>query len=204
MHKPALRALLHQEQHNLCIFCEVEIDEGRHTPRIDHWRPMSVDLNEVFTWDNLHLSCVAPYSCDVRKQNTPLKWLAADPDLPWPAQFRYEDVLGFTSGGRIYVRSDLQLPDVIRLALQVAIDDHSQNGKVREAILNLNTPALRTARVAAIEDEETALLSVNGGQQASQEQRDARALSILSAVRRPGFAGVRLAYLRGELGRGQP
>src|SRR5437016_2266815 len=99
MHKPALRALLYQEQHYLCIFCEVEIRDGGHTPRIDHWRPMSLNLNDVFTWDNLHLSCVAPYSCDVRKQNTPLKWLATDPDLPWPAQFRYDDVLGFTSSG---------------------------------------------------------------------------------------------------------
>jgi uncharacterized protein (TIGR02646 family) len=203
MHKPALRSHLYVEQHHLCVFCEQEINDGSPMPRIDHWRPLSLNLFDVFNWDNLHLSCATLDTCDARKDCTPLKWLPADADLPWPAQFVYEDIVGFTSGGRIYVRGDVQMSDVMRLALQLAIDDQDDNGVRRKAILNLNAPPLRAAREAAIDDEEAALLSANGGEQPTQAQRHARATSILAAAHRPGFVSMRVAWLRQELGRGR-
>ena len=203
MHKPALRGQLYLEQRHLCVFCEQEIHDGSPTPRIDHWRPIGLNLDDVFNWHNLHLSCAAPDTCDVRKGSTPLKWLAADPDLPWPSQFAYEDVLGFTSGGRVYVRNDVQVDQVIRRALELAIDDQRHDGVLRTAILNLNAPPLREARAAAIDDEETALLSANGEQHATPYERQAQALSILAVARWPGFVSIRIACLRGELGRGR-
>jgi uncharacterized protein (TIGR02646 family) len=203
MHKPALRGQLYVEQHYLCVFCEQEIQEGSQTPRIDHWRPVSLNLQDVFNWDNLYLACATPDTCDVRKGNTPLKWLALDPDLPWPVQFAFEDVLGFTSGGRVYVRNDVQLNQGTRQALELAIDDQSQNGVLRKAILNLNAPALREARAAAIDDEEAAVLSATGGQPPTPQQRQVQAMSILASARRPGFASIRVASLAGELGVGR-
>lgn len=203
MHKPVLRAHLYVEQHHLCVFCEQEIQEGSPTPRIDHWRPLSLNPQDAFNWDNLHLSCATPDTCDVRKDSTPLKWLPNDPDLPWPVRFAYEDVLGFTSGGRVYVRTDVLMSQAMRLALKLAIDDQHHNGVLRKAILNLNAPALTAAREAAIDDEETALLSANGGQQPTQAQRQARVASTLAAARLPGFVSIRVAWLREELGRGR-
>src|SRR5262249_40031343 len=57
MHKRYLRDLLFVEQRYLCVYCERKIDEVAPPPPIDHWNPLKLFLQEVFDWNNLHLSC---------------------------------------------------------------------------------------------------------------------------------------------------
>jgi hypothetical protein len=73
--------------------------------------------------------------------------------MPWPVDLRYEDVVGFTSRGEIYVRSDVTLPDAIRRALERAIAGRTDGDRGRRGILNLNAPALVKARSAALRGE---------------------------------------------------
>lgn len=203
LHKAALRDQLYVEQHHLCVFCEQEIREGNSTPPIDHWHPLEHNPEEVFLWENLHLSCTTPDTCDTRKHNTPLKWDPTDPDLPWPSQMAYEEVLGFTSGGKVYVRKDATLDGPVRRALELAIEDRQEGVRTKRSILNLNAPALREARAAALDDEEEAVSSEHHNQHLTTEQRLARAEALLAAARHPGFISIRIASLLGTIGAGR-
>ncbi len=187
MHKRQLRDVLFVEQRHLCIFCERTIAEGEPPPPIDHWNPLGQFLLEVFEWNNLHLSCRTVDTCDDRKQSVAL-------NLPWPVNFKYEDVLGFTSGGRMYVRNDAALQPQLRKALELALDDQTGPPVVRST-LNLNQPALRAAREAAIEAEETPV--------PTPEQRRQRVAALLEQSRRDGFFSARLAALNDQLGVGK-
>lgn len=190
MHKRYVRDLLFAEQSYLCVYCERAIREVHPPPPIDHWKPLSLFLHEVFDWNNLHLSCRTVDTCDDRKKNVAL-------NLPWPVSFKYEEILGFTSGGRMYVRTDVQVEGQVRQALAIALDDQTGPPGIRST-LNLNHPALREARAAAIESEETA--SQPPMTKAQQEQRVA---SLLAQPQRDDFVSSRLAYLSGQLGVGR-
>lgn len=192
MHKRHLRDLLFVEQRYLCVYCERQIDEVYPPPPVDHWNPLSLFLQEVFNWSNLHLSCRTVDTCDDRKGHRPL-------DLPWPVTFQYEDVLGFTSGGRMYVRTDVTVTPQIRQALAIALEDQTGPPSIRST-LHLNQPALRAAREAAIEAEET---FAESQPRMTATQRQQRIASLLAQPRRETFISARLAYLSGQLGVGQ-
>ena len=188
MHKRYLRDLLFVEQRFLCVYCERVIDEIYPPPPVDHWNPLSAFLDQVFDWNNLHLSCRSLDTCDDRKKSVAL-------NLPGPASFQYENVLGFTSGGRIYVRTDVNMTPQFRQALELALDDQPSQPVVRSS-LNLNQPALREARAAVIEVEESAL-------PATPAQRQQRVADLLALARLGDFISARLAALNGQLGVGR-
>jgi uncharacterized protein (TIGR02646 family) len=188
MHKPHLRDLLFVEQRNLCIYCERQIEEVQPPPHVAHWNPLSLFLQDVFHWNNLHLSCLSVDTCDDRQKDKAL-------ELPWPASFPYEDVIGFTSGGRMYVRTDVHVSPQLRQALEIALED-KPGPPVRRSTLNLNQPALREARAAAIEAEESVA-------PATPAQRQQRVAELLAQPRRDDFISARLAALNGQLGVGR-
>lgn len=188
MHKRSLRDVLFVEQRYLCVYCERVIDEVHPPPPIEHWNPLSLYPHQAFDWNNLHLSCRTVDTCDDRKKDVEL-------NLPWPAHFRYEDVLGFTSGGRIYVRNDVSMPPQLRQALVVALEDQP-GSPIARSTLNLNQPALREARAAAIETEESMAPAIPA-------QRQQRVADLLAQARRNDFVSARLAALNGQLGVGR-
>lgn len=185
MHKRYLRDLLFIEQRYLCIYCERQIDESHPPPHVAHWNPLSLFLHEVFDWNNLHLSCLSIDTCDDRQKDDALH-------LPWPVRFPYEDVLGMTSGGRMYVRSDVVLSPQLRQSLEIALEDLPGPPGARST-LNLNQPALREARAAVIETEE----------EVTPAQRQQRIAALLAQTRRENFISARLAALNGQLGVGR-
>ena len=95
--KYKLRRKMYREQGSLCVYCEREIAEGRSVPPIEHWCPLSCNPKLALHWKNLYLSCPSPDTCDSAKGNRRLRWDNADDNLPWPAKFQYEDIVGFTS-----------------------------------------------------------------------------------------------------------
>ena len=109
--KSKLRREMYREQGSLCVYCERKIAEKLPVPRIDHWCPLSCNPELAFHWQNLYLSCPLVETCDSAKGNRRLRWDNADDDLPWPSEFPYEDVVGFTSRGEIYVRLDAELSE---------------------------------------------------------------------------------------------
>ena len=201
--KQKLRREMYREQRSLCIYCERRIVDGNPTPRIDHWRPLSRNPALALHWKNLYLSCPSPETCDSAKADRPLRWDDADPDMPWPVDRRYEDVVGFTSGGEIYVRSDVALSDTTRQALELAIADQADGVQVRRSIVNLNHPALVTARVTAIKAERKRLEKDFKNRTATRDEREQRATRLLDEDQRPQFVSIRVAWLRKRLGRGR-
>ena len=201
--KQKLRPEMYREQRSLCIYCERRILEGHPTPRIDHWRPLSRNPALALHWKNLYLSCPAPDTCDSAKADRPFRWDDADPDMPWPSDRTYEDVVGFTSGGEIYVRSDVALSDATRQALKLAIADRADCVQVRRSIVNLNHPALVAARVTAIKAEHKRLETDFKNRTATRDEREVRATRLLDKIQRPQFVSIRVAWLRTRLGRGR-
>ena len=123
--------------------------------------------------------------------------------MPWPVDFRYEDVVGFSSRGEIYVRSDVTLPDAVRRALDLAIVDRPDDDRVRRSIVNLNHPALVRARSAAVRGERRRMERDFRNRTATRDERDARATRLLGEDPRPAFVSIRVAWLRKRLGRGR-
>ena len=195
--KQKLRVEMYREQHSLCIYCERQIAEGDPTPRIDHWRPLSLDPRLALHWQNLYLSCPSLETCDSAKGGRSFRWGAADPHMPWPVAFRYEDVVGFTSLGEIYVRSDVALPDATRRALELAIADRPDGARIRHGIVNLNHPALVATRAAAVDSE------FSENKTATGDKREERATQLLGKDLRPAFVSIRVAWLQKRLGRGR-
>ena len=201
--KQKLRQEMYREQRSLCIYCERRVVEGHPTPRIDHWHPLSRNPGLALHWKNLYLSCPSPETCDSAKADRPLRWGDADPDMPWPVDRPYEDVVGFTSRGEIYVRSDVALSDSTRQALELAIADRADGVQVRRSIVNLNHPALVTARVTAIKVERKRLETDFKNRTATRDQREVRATRLLDKIHRPEFVSIRAAWLQKRLGQGR-
>ena len=203
LEKRRLRQVMYGEQRSLCVYCERRIAEGDPTPRIDHWRPLSSDPDFAIHWENLYLSCPEPETCDSAKGDRPFRWEEDDADMPWPVDLPYEDFVGFTSGGEIYVRSDVSLPDATRRALELAIADRTDGPGVRRGILNLNHPELVAARAAAVDSERTRLGRRPGNEPATRDEREQLATQILEVDQLPEYVSIRVAWLRKRLGRGR-
>ena len=203
LEKPKLRSVMYREQHSLCIYCEKQITEVYPPPRIDHWQPISLKPALALRWRNLYLSCTTPDTCDSAKGNRPLQWDAADAHMPWPVDRPYEDVVGFTSLGEIYVRSDVVLSDATRRALELAIADRPDGAQIRRSIVNLNHPALIAARAAAVDGERMRMNRDFKGRTATTDEREQRATQLLDNDQRPQFVSIRVAWLRNRLRRGQ-
>ena len=203
LEKRKLRVEMYREQQSLCIYCERQITEGFPTPRIDHWRPLSLDPALALHWNNLYLTCPSFETCDSAKADRPFRWDDADPHMPWPVDLPYEDVVGFTSRGDIYVRSDVELPDTTRRALELAIADRSDGDRLRRGIVNLNHPALIEARAAAVDSERIRIEKDFENETATQDQREERATQLLGKALRPAFVSIRVAWLQKRLGRGR-
>ena len=176
--KAKLRQVMYREQRSICIYCERTIQEGHPEPRIDQWRPLCANHDQALCWKNLYLSCPTPGTCDDAKGQRPLKWDDADSDLPWPIDFAYEDVLGFTSRGEIYVRSDANLDGTRSKALELAIDHRQDGDRKRAAILNLNHPTLVAARIAELDREKSRFERDYEGRTAPRQDRDQRARDL--------------------------
>ncbi len=203
LEKGRLRQVMYGEQGSLCVYCERRIAEGYPPPRIDHWRPRSTDPHFAIHWKNLYLSCPKPETCDSAKGDRPFRWEKDDTDMPWPVDLPYEDFVGFTSGGEVYVRSDVSLPDATRRALELAIADRPDGAGVRRSILNLNHPALVAARAAAVDSERTRVAKRPESEPANRDEREQLAAQILDVDQRPQFVSIRVAWLRKTLGLGR-
>ena len=200
--KKKLRTVMYREQRSLCIYCEREVEESYPSPRIDHWRPLSIEPKLALHWKNLYLSCTARETCDSAKGNRPLRWDLADHHMPWPVNLSYEDLVGFTSRGEIYVRSDVEIPGATRRALELAIADCADGTGVRHSIVNLNHPALVEARAAALDAQRTRMARDFANRTATRHERAERAIQLLGRGQRPAFVSIRVAWLRKSLGRG--
>lgn len=202
LHKAKLRQVMYGEQKSICVYCERRLSEKEPPPHVEHWRPLSAVPELAFRWNNLYLSCTTGSTCESQKGSRPLKADDADPDLPWPTEFAYEGVVGFTSAGHMYVRKDIDITDATRRALELAIDDSRQDGELRSSILNLNHPTLLEARRVSLDSERERLKRRSGQHVQSSEERTVRATQILDQDPRPEHVSVRVAWLLDTLGRG--
>ena len=202
LEKQKLRAAMCREQRSLCIYCERRVAEDHPTPRIDHWYPLSRDPGLALHWENLYLSCPRPETCDSAKADHPFRWDDAGSHMPWPVDVRYEDIVGFTTRGEIYVRSDVTLPDAIRQALELAIGGRTDGAQVRRGIVNLNDPALVKARVAAVRGERKRMERDFKNRTATRDEREERASQLVGRDQFPEFVSIRVAWLRKTRGRG--
>ena len=116
---------------------------------------------------------------------------------------QYEDVVGFTSRGEIYVRSDVTVPRATLRALKLAIEDRTDGGGMRRGIVNLNDPALVKARLAAVRGERKRLERDFKNRTATRDEREERASQLLGRRQLPEFVSIRVAWLRKRLGRGR-
>lgn len=200
--KPKLREVMYGEQGFLCVYCERRLSEGASPPQVEHWRPLSAATEFAIHWNNLYLSCSTRDTCDGSKGARPLKAKDTDPDLPWPTDFAYEDVVGFTSAGYMYVRSDVALDEATRNALELAIDDREEGGRRQRAILNLNHPTLREARSAALDSEQARLQGAFGPGAPSPQERAVRASQTLARDPLPEHVSIRVAVVLDTIGAG--
>ena len=197
-----LRVVMYREQSSLCIYCERRVAEGHPAPRIDHWYPLSREPERALHWKNLYLSCPNNETCDSAKADHPFRGYA-DSHVPWPVDFSYEDVVGFSKGGKIYVRSDVTLADDVRQALELAIADRTDGDRRRRSIVNLNHPALVKARMAVVRGERGRLERDFKNRTATRNEREARASELLRRRPLPEFVSIRVLWLRRALGRGR-
>lgn len=198
--KRKLRAVMYQEQGNLCVYCERRIKEGNPTPRIDHWRPLSEAPDLALCWDNLYLSCASEATCDCRKGDTVLRADSNSSELPWPINFPYDRCVGFTSLGEVYVRTDAPLNDAQRRALTLALGAPHDDTTSDNGILNLNHPALVAARAAAVNSERSRLERDHKNKTATRSTRIARAKALREHQPLPEFISVRVRWLERSLG----
>ena len=211
--KKKLRHVMYREQRSLCIYCEREVEreigEGYPLPRIDHWYPLSRDPDLALHWKNLYVSCPPRETCetcDAAKCDHPFRWGDANSHMPWPVCFPYEDVVGFTRRGEVYVRSDVAwLPASIRRALELAIAGRTDGAHAQErrGIVNLNHPALVEARAEAVDGERKRMERDFPNRTETRNDREQRASRLLSMDRFLPFVSIRVAWLRKTLGRGR-
>lgn len=203
LNKAKLRAVLYVEQGSLCVYCERRVAEGYPAPRIDHWRPLGANPDLALHWRNLYLSCPTERTCDCRKHKTQLRADNDSPELPWPVDQDYEQCVGFTSLGEMYVRSGAPLNDAQRNALLLAIGLPHDNNTKDNGILNLNHPALVAARAAAIDSERSRLERDYKGKTASKADRQARAHTMLGEQPLRAHVSIRVGWLFKTLGAGR-
>lgn len=201
--KSKLRQVMYGEQGSLCVYCERELSENDGPPPVEHWRPLSRDPDNALHWDNLYLSCPTMDTCDGAKKDKCLKANDADPDLPWPTELDYHELVGFTSLGEMYVRDDVDMDDATRRALELAIGDPQHDGMRRQSILNLNHPTLVAARSAELDREQTRLRQEFDNGTATNDEREQRAARLLAREQLPAFVSIRVSWLRRTLGRGR-
>ena len=201
--KPKLRQVMHGEQGSICVYCERRLVENESPPPVEHWHPLGGAPKYAIHWHNLYLSCPSSKTCDGRKGGRRLKADDADPELPWPTRYDYERIVGYSRGGDMYVRSDVQVEGNVRKSLELAIDDGEHGGVQRKAILNLNHPTLVESRRAALDSERTNLERDVGQRTASREERARRATELLVRNPLPEHVSIRVAWLRKTLGRGR-
>jgi uncharacterized protein (TIGR02646 family) len=185
------------------VFCERRVEEKYPEPRIDHWKPLNGNHQLALHWNNLYLSCPAGETCDDARGDNSLRCEEGDSDLPWPADFAYEDIVGFTSSGKIYVRTNVNIDDPVRRALALAIDPQPHPNGFRPSILNLNHRVLVAALIAAIDGERERVAKQFVGRHATRPERGQRATALLQMNPYVPFGSVRVAWLRKTLGRGQ-
>ena len=118
--KGKLRQVMYDEQGSVCVYCESGLVENESPPHVEHWRPLSCAPDYAIHWPNLYLSCPSPETCDVSKGARRLKADDADPELPWPTNFAYERIVGYSRGGDMYVREDVHVDEETRRALELA------------------------------------------------------------------------------------
>jgi hypothetical protein len=164
---------------------------------------LSANHQLALHWKNLYLSCPAGETCDDAKGDNSLRCEEGDSDLPWPADFAYEDIVGFTSSGKIYVRTNVNINDSVRRGLALAMDPQPHANGVRPSILNLNHRVLVAARIAAIDGERERIAKRFVGRHAPKPEREQRASALLQMNPYLPFVSVRVAWLRKTLGRGQ-
>ncbi len=201
--KSRLRQVMYGGQGSLCVYCEQEVSENDSPPHVEHWRPLSGDLEHALHWPNLYLSCSRVDTCDGAKGSRPLRGDDADPDLPWPTELDYEGLVGFTSGGEMYVRNDVDMDEATRRALELAIDDRQHGDRQRRAILNLNHPTLVAARREALDAEFRRMRTDVENGTPTMAERGQRANQLLGREQLPAFVSIRVAWLRDTLGRGR-
>ncbi len=200
--KRKLREVLLKEQRYLCVYCQARIGEAG-IPPIEHWRPLSDCPELALHWQNLYLSCSFAATCDGAKGDRRLAWTDDDEDLPWPTDAPYHDWLGYSRGGRVYVRSNAPLSAAQRRALELALDDQRDEGSRRGTILNLNHPSLVAARKSVIDSERTRLNKDYKNRHASIEERLLRAKGLLGRDKYSKFISVRVAWLTKTMGKDQ-
>ncbi|MDE0444342.1 MAG: hypothetical protein OXL38_19830 [Gammaproteobacteria bacterium] len=191
--KAKLRQSMYAEQRWLCVYCERRLSEDK-TPHVEHWRPLNRASEFALHWANLYLSCPTADTCDAAKGN---RWLGVDgPELPWPTKLAYERLVGYNGRGEMRLRDNAPASEVIRRALELAINGTSD----RPSILNLNHPTLTAARRAALDRQRAELDRAFAGRTASRADRSAQADEILDQDPRPAHVSIRVAWLRKELG----
>ena len=194
---------MYREQRSLCIYCERRVAEGYPTPRIDHWYPLSLDPGLALHRDNLYLPCPSSETCDSAKRDHPFRWDGADAHVPRPVDLLHEDVVGFTSRGKVYVRADVALPEATRRALDLAIADHPDGARVQRGVINLNHPGPIKAQAAALHGKRKRMERDLRNRTATRKQREERATQLLDQEPRPEFVSIRVAWLRKRLSRGR-
>jgi uncharacterized protein (TIGR02646 family) len=201
--KGKLREVMYREQRSICVYCESLIKEEHPVPTIEHWCALALYPDQALEWKNLYLSCCSPHSCNSAKGDQALRANSADPHLPPPASRAYEDIVGFTSRGEIYVRKDAVLDDATRSALERALGEKSNDQVTQRPILNLNHPSLVAARRAALDSEMERLERDFQNRLASKEKREEIAAKMLKRIAFPAFVSIRVAWLRKRLGKGR-
>ena len=201
--KAKLRQVMHGEQGSICVYCESGLVENESPPPVEHWRPLSGAPAYAIHWHNLYLSCPWPETCDGSKGARRLKADGADPELPWPTEFAYERIVGYSRGGDMYVRDDVHMDEATRRALELAIDDRRHDGRQRRAILNLNHPTLMAARREALDSERKRMEKDFENRTATRDEREERASQLLGRDQLPEFVSIRVAWLRQRLGQGR-
>ena len=99
-------------------------------------------------------------------------------------------LVGFTSGGEMYVRDDVDMDEATRRGLELAIDE-SQSPDARGG------PTRGAGHRARAHEEDVDNRIV------TREEREQRATQLLRRVQLPASVSIRVAWLRDALGRGQ-
>ena len=148
--KGKLRSEMYREQRSLCIFCEQACWRGP-PPRPGLTTGIRSVASRGSPFTGRTSICPAPSWKPATRPKATTRF-GGTMNLTFPGQWplRYEDVVGFTSRGEIYVRSDAMSPDPVHRAIEFAIAGRTDGDRVRRGIVNLNDPALVRARSAAV------------------------------------------------------
>ncbi len=138
-------------QNGRCAYCEAILSDAKH---IEHFRPRNAGHGhqgfpqEMFDWDNLFLSCMAPEHCgqfkDSGKPGSYSPNDLIDPCIDYP-----ERMLCFKSSGEVCAASGLSAGDLKKATTTIKI-------------LGLDCVALRQSRRSIIKKWMEAVVSLKG------------------------------------------